>query len=171
MKVAITGHTKGIGKSIYEYFTSIGAAVSGFSRSNGFDISIECHREMIINSLNDVDIFVNNAFNDYDNSQLIMLEEVLKLWKDKNKIIINISSRWTESNSVYSKLKLSLDELCNQFKREQVYIINLKPGLIDTDRVKNLQGARMDTNSIVKIIDFVLKNKDNFRVHSITFGK
>ena len=35
MKIAITGHTKGIGKAIADLYPN----VIGFSRSNGYDIS------------------------------------------------------------------------------------------------------------------------------------
>ena len=34
-KVLIVGHTRGIGKSIYEYYDSKGYKVKGLSRSNG----------------------------------------------------------------------------------------------------------------------------------------
>ena len=37
-KVAVTGHTSGIGKEIYEYCQFHGADVKGYSRSNGFDL-------------------------------------------------------------------------------------------------------------------------------------
>ena len=39
MKVVITGHTKGIGKSVFDLLNDKGYDVVGLSRSNGFDIS------------------------------------------------------------------------------------------------------------------------------------
>ena len=38
MKIAITGHTKGIGKALYDNLSQQ-HEVEGYSRSNGFDIS------------------------------------------------------------------------------------------------------------------------------------
>lgn len=37
-RVAVTGHTSGIGKEIYEYCQHHGADVRGYSRSNGFNL-------------------------------------------------------------------------------------------------------------------------------------
>jgi short-subunit dehydrogenase len=37
-KVLVIGHTRGIGKSIYEYYDSKGYKVKGLSRSNGFHL-------------------------------------------------------------------------------------------------------------------------------------
>ena len=37
-RIAVTGHTSGIGKEIYEYCQFHGADVKGYSRSNGFDL-------------------------------------------------------------------------------------------------------------------------------------
>jgi hypothetical protein len=61
MKIAITGHTSGIGKALYDYY-SINNEVIGFSRSNGYNLP---------NSLQDVireskgcDLFINNCYAD-----------------------------------------------------------------------------------------------------------
>ena len=56
MKIAITGHTKGIGKACADVFSE--HEVIGFSRSNGFDIQAI---EPILDSSNDCDVFINNA--------------------------------------------------------------------------------------------------------------
>ena len=39
MKVAITGHTKGLGASLKKVFEETGHSVIGFSKSTGYDIS------------------------------------------------------------------------------------------------------------------------------------
>ena len=56
---AITGHTKGIGKAISDKL-SLSYNIIGFSRSNGFDISID--QGKIIKESQGADIFINNAF-------------------------------------------------------------------------------------------------------------
>jgi len=171
MKIGITGHTKGIGKKISDYFLKNNHEVIGFSRSSGYDISKESDRKRIIAQINFLDIFVNNAYNNFDNSQELLLKDLLTMWKDQEKIIINVSSRWTDQDHIYSIHKRNLDNLCEIYKNSKVYVINLKPGLTDTDRVKNIKGDRMIPQHIVDTIDFVLKNVNNFRVHSISFGK
>jgi len=61
MKIAITGHTSGIGKALYDYY-SVNNEVIGFSRSNGYNLP---------NSLSDVieeskgcDLFINSCYAD-----------------------------------------------------------------------------------------------------------
>ena len=38
-KILIIGHTKGIGKAIYDYYDNKGYKVKGLSRSNGYHLS------------------------------------------------------------------------------------------------------------------------------------
>lgn len=171
MNVAITGHTKGIGNAIFNYFNTNENTVVGFSRSNGYNISDRESRNRIINTIEHFDIFVNNAYNNFDDSQFYMLEEILNKWKDSNKIIINISTRWTDNTNPYSKSKLKLDQLCESHKFSPVNLINLKPGLTDTTRVKLIKGERMESESIIDVIDFILKSSNKFNVQSISFGK
>ena len=74
MNFLITGHTKGIGKAIYDKFGG-----KGLSKSTGFDIS----KDSIKYHLQDVDVFVNNA---YDNNnpwaQTKILYETLQVKKN-----------------------------------------------------------------------------------------
>ena len=169
MKIAITGHTKGIGNAVYNYFAE-NNEVHGFSRSNGYDISNKVSREKIIETTKEFDIFVNNAYNDYDDSQLAMLIEMSSCWKDTDKIIINISSRYTNADNQYSITKKQLNIFCEKNLYNTLYILNISPGLVDTTRVKNIQGKKMNTDEIISVIDFALNNRSKFKVHNITFG-
>lgn len=172
MKVAITGHTRGIGKSIYDYFSK-DHIVQGFSRSNGYNISRPQDRINIINQSSDADIFVNNAYHNFDNSQLLMLKEVVSHWStQQQKIIINVSSRHAGDFDVYAKTKLELDNFCKSLiYQENLYVLNLKPGLVDTQRVKNILGDRMPVGDVVSVIEFCLSNLKNFKITEIAFGK
>ena len=169
MKIAITGHTQGIGSAIYKYFAE-NNEVHGFSRSNGYNISDRLSREKIVESVKEFDIFVNNAYNDYDDSQLAMLIEMSSVWKDSDKIIINISSRYTNADNKYSLTKKQLNEFCEKNLYNTLYILNVSPGLVDTDRVKDVQGKKMNTDEIISVIDFALNNRGKFKVHNIIFG-
>jgi NADP-dependent 3-hydroxy acid dehydrogenase YdfG len=88
--VAITGHTRGIGKGLYDYFTAKGCRVKGFSSTNGFDISKKENIDRIIELTAECDLFINNAH--CDNYQV----EIAKLWQQQhwhsNHFIINVSS-------------------------------------------------------------------------------
>jgi hypothetical protein len=167
MKIAITGHSKGLGKVLSEYFNVDNNQVTGFSRSNGYDISIENSRQQILSIIKDYDLFVNNAYNNFDRSQYILLESVYKLWQGQNKLIINVSSRYTtDIQNPYCLNKRELDKFCENKIFKMPHILNIKPGLMDTERVSNQKEDKMSLNQTVQLIDFCLKNK----VQSITFG-
>jgi len=167
MKIAITGHTQGLGQAFLNHFQS--HTVIGFSRSNGYNIVSPADRNKILDEIKDFDIFINNAYNNYDDSQLQLLIDVYNIWKGTDKIIINISSRYTNGTEKYCKDKEQQDLFCRSKEFTLPYIVNLKPGLTDTNRVKHIKGDRLSVDDVVSILDFVLNN--NFKIHSMTFGK
>jgi nucleoside-diphosphate-sugar epimerase len=167
MKVAITGHTQGLGQAFFKNFQD--HSVLGFSRSNGYNISNPFIRAKILDQIQDADLFINNAYNNYDDSQLLLLTDVYNLWKDTDKIIVNISSRYTTGPEKYCKDKEQQDIFCKSKEFTLPYIINLKPGLVDTHRVKHINGNRLTVNEVVDTLNYILQS--TFRIHSITFGK
>lgn len=170
MKIAITGHTSGIGLALFEYFTEQGHDVIGFSRSNGFNISDSESRQSILKQVEDFDIFVNNAYNDYDNSQLELLKIITSSWENFPRIVFNISSKWTIENNIYSRTKLELDRYCETFLyNKKLNLINLKPGLVDTPRVKTIGGERMSTQRIVDLVDYIIAS--GLRFQTVTFSQ
>jgi hypothetical protein len=92
MKYAVTGHTQGVGKRAFE---RLSPDVIGFSKSTGYDITINEHRQRIINESYDCDVFINNATENF--GQTYLLIDLAKAWKDlPNKKIINVGSRVAE---------------------------------------------------------------------------
>jgi len=176
MKIIVTGHTRGLGKGIYDYFSKDNEVV-GFSKSNGFDITDSGCRTQIVNASEDADIFVNNTHANNDSAQLHLLKDMYERWKHQNKIIINVGSIIStfvdDSHEFknYAKMKRELDLFCtqNQHKSRYPYIINLRPGLIDTDRTRNEQGYKMNVQDVIVVLDFILKNKDTFMILDIGF--
>ena len=59
MKVAVTGHTSGIGQGLYQYFAAQGHEVLGYSRSNGY--ALPDAEDRVLQQIQHCDIFVNNA--------------------------------------------------------------------------------------------------------------
>ena len=168
MKIAITGASRGIGLGIKQYFESKGHEVTGFSKSAGFNISSPVIREKIVSICKDYDIFVNNAYST-DGSQFSLLKKIYAAWQGQDKTIINISSRFTTNKDLYCIHKRTLDDFCNENVYQNPSIINIKPGLVDTDRVRNIQGDKMDVDDVVKIIDWTLNHP--LKIHSVSFGK
>ena len=175
MKIAITGHTSGIGKSLFDYFSQENDCI-GFSRSTGYNISQQSSRESIIADSADCDIFVNNAYSNYDDSQLFLLQGIYNSWKQQDKIIINISSRITdfpvnekEAPLAYYETKRKQDIFCLG-KRSFPQILNLKFGITDTPRVKSVDKQKLESADIVDIVKFAINNKNRFRITTITAG-
>jgi NAD(P)-dependent dehydrogenase (short-subunit alcohol dehydrogenase family) len=93
LKIAITGHSKGIGKALADLLTSQGHTVIGFSRSNGYNIRYLAIRNSIIEQSSDCDVFINNAYS--YGAQTELLKTLIPLWEGTNKFIINIGSKVT----------------------------------------------------------------------------
>jgi hypothetical protein len=91
MIIGVTGHTRGIGKSLSDKFQKNNHDIIGFSQSIGFNIGDQESRKKILGQANNFDMFINNAY--HPTGQIEILKEILDLWKDTNKIIINISSQ------------------------------------------------------------------------------
>ncbi len=138
MKIAVTGHTKGIGRAIADlYFTD---QIMGFSRSNGYDISIPKNITRIIEESTSCDVFINNAY--YDFAQCDLLEGMFNQWKaDPSKTIVNIISRarYGLSNAkFYSQTKMELYSKAKTMMflpKRSCRIININPGYVKTDMV------------------------------------
>lgn len=141
MKIAITGHTKGIGKAIADLYTD----VIGFSRSNGYDISNSADIDRIIAESANADIFINNAYHNF--SQCEVLDKIFQCWKnDPTKTIVNINSRarYGRGNAkLYNQAKMELYTKAKNlmFSHEkQCRIITISPGYVKTDAVNQLHG-------------------------------
>lgn len=113
-KVAVTGHTSGIGKEIYEYCQFHGALVKGYSRSNGFDLK-EGTGDTIINAIlrDDPEIVFNHAW--YPRAQNKILKILHTQWADREKVIINTGSAtcyYSIGASIYESDKAELRDYC-----------------------------------------------------------
>jgi hypothetical protein len=103
MKVAITGHTSGVGEFLYKKFAQ-SHTVIGFSRSNGY--AIENNFSFIVDEIKKVDFFINNAC--YKDYQTKLFREVAGY----NKHIVCMGSQGRKYphilNKVYSENKQNL---------------------------------------------------------------
>jgi short-subunit dehydrogenase len=173
--VAITGHTRGIGKGLTDYFISKGTKVKGFSLTNGFDISKKENIDRIIELTSECDLFINNAHCEYQQV------EIAKLWQQQhwhsNHFIINISSiagepfadipttmpwltPYGEEKYALNKISWSINHSGSNCKS-----ILLMPGVVATNfynrydteenNGKDLYEMVMSKNSIIQIEDLV----------------
>ena len=155
MKIAVTGHTKGLGKSIYDHFEDS----IGFSRSNGFDITNEDHYPKILEQVKFCDVFINCATDRFGQTELLFY--IAHFWKGK---IINIGSQ--AKNSVLS----GYGELCNPYSVElnvlaqaskRLFNNGLDSTIISFGDLENLDNGK-DTEKLphtycVELIEWVIK--------------
>jgi nucleoside-diphosphate-sugar epimerase len=97
MKIAITGHSAGIGQALAKIYTEQGHEVIGLSRRIGYNIRSIPKLASMIESC---DVFINNAQVGFAQTELMW--EVWNRWRGQNKTIINISTQMT-NNSVAPK--------------------------------------------------------------------
>lgn len=170
MKIAITGHTSGIGKAIYDYYSP---NIIGFSRLTGFDISNPDHRKQIRDNSVDCDVFINNAY--WEFAQIYMMYLMYESWANTNKIIINIGSTSPDvvrsKPLVYQAIKAAVDKASDQLSRLNTpcRVVNLRPGYVDTPMVSHITDMpKMSVNSIVHCIDFIINSPQDLVVNSMT---
>lgn len=173
MKIAITGHTHGIGKAIFEALSD--HDVIGLSRSNGFDITSDVDK--IVDCIYDCDIFINNAFDyvNFTDAQTQLARKVFDVWFGENKYILNISSRVNDfraiNNQKYADAKLSLDEFYEETILHKPRVINIRPGATDTRIMQNSDNPKMSPEHVANVVKFMIDNLENFTVRNITLHK
>ena len=172
MKIAITGHSQGLGAEFKKVYESKGHRVSGFSRSNGYDLRDWSKMQSMIDQIQDYDLFINCAKPDF--VQTTILYELWKSWKGQDKHIINISSILTyfptcppdlfsdPQMDLYRTAKLSLNEASSQlmFKHPLPKIILVKPSHLysnpsTVDQEKNLNKW---VTTLLTLIDYAKQN-------------
>jgi hypothetical protein len=70
-QAAVTGHTNGMGKKIYQVLEQKGYKVQGFSLSTGCDLRDYSQVSEMLNQIKNVDLFVNCAKPDFVQTQIL----------------------------------------------------------------------------------------------------
>ena len=176
MKIALTGHSKGIGAAVYKDLVAKNYEVFGYSRSNGWDIK---DTDRVASEIINCDCFINNAHSfQHGWAQTELLRKVWLIWKsDPSKIIITIGSYGTEitrrRDEPYAIYKHALDQTVKQLRATAVnpHMVNIRPNWVDVPRVAEFTEPKISTQSIADVINFILENRANFRVYDISLGK
>ena len=151
MKYAVTGHTSGIGKALYENYLP---NVIGFSKSNGFDITKDIKK--IIDLSSDCDVFINNAQEDFFQTEL--LYQLSKKFKGKVINIGSLSKDWItgyKKNYKYAVEKQALNSMNDQLFWEgfNTSIINLS--YVDTSN-EETSIEEINVKYVIEIIDWII---------------
>lgn len=144
MKIAITGHKRGIGKEFARQLTKKGHSIVGISRSDGENIRRVAHTASLIEPC---DMFINNAISMYAQTELLF--EVWHRWQHSDQVhyIWNISTRvclWGEDRAIkgltmrqsmeYRNQKMSLELAHKQleFQPSKTKMSLIRPGSVKT---------------------------------------
>ena len=148
-RIAIIGHTKGIGKAITKLYKKKGYEVIGLSRSNGYDI--ENNQEDIIEKLKDCYLIVVNAYS--GRGQFELLKRIYGCFHNEYKKVAVITSTsgtpqgkdeenisadygwycWHKENLIRY-----VSELQEELFNKPLSVYDICPDVVDTDMIKGM---------------------------------
>ena len=185
-KIAIVGHTRGIGKAISDLYKSKGYEIVGMSRSNGYDLVND--QEKIMDQMHDCGLVVINAH--AGRGQLNLLKRIYGRHAfDKMKVAIITSTSGTEqgqdTNAFESWNKFDYVQYCEIKKELMAYILELQeelvskplsvydvcPDVVDTDMTEGLWEdlPKLKASEVAEAVRYCFESK--FNVNKIVIQK
>jgi len=177
MKIAITGHTAGIGQALAKQYQLAGHEIVGLSQRDGNNIR---NTPKICDQIESCDVFVNNAQAGYAQTELLF--EMAQRWSGTGKQIIVISTMMTQEpvSSLtglgmdhYRLQKVTLEEAVRQIRhrRLKVKIVIVRPGNIATSPDKTVPPAA-DVDNWASVLMSILRmaEANNLRIPEISLG-
>lgn len=177
MKIAITGHTAGIGQAMARQYQQQGHEIVGLSRREGHNIR---NIPKICDLIEPCDMFVNNAQAGYAQTELLF--EMAERWKTTGKHIMVISTMMTQDPiSVlpglgmdhYRIQKVALEESVRQLRNRHlgIKLTIVRPGNVATSPDKTVPPACEVNNwasTLVSLLD--LAEKNNLNIPELSLG-
>jgi len=168
MKIVITGHTSGLGKTLYDVLSK-DHEVLGLSRNNGHDLSLDLSSFVI----DDFDVYINNAY--YGYAQVDLLYQIFNRNKYKDCTIINIGSVSADGNkdtvNEYAIHKAALEKTCSQLQLidSDCRVVHLKLGRMNTPMTDhNKDYPRMETEYVTNVIEWIINQPKDILLKNIT---
>ena len=156
MKIAITGHKKGIGKSFAEQLSARGHEIVGISRSDGENIRRTAHTASLIEPCK---LLINNAISFYAQTELLFevwhrwqpAKEVHYIWNISTKLCVHtediaIQGLTMRESMQYRNQKMAL-ELAHQQLNAQPSNIKMsliRPGSVNTQTFSEANSISAD---------------------------
>lgn len=177
MKIAITGHTAGIGQALANLYSQQGHVIIGLSQREGNNIR---NIPKICDQIEPCDMFVNNAQSGYAQTELLF--EMARRWTGTKKHIVVISTQMTQDPvsplpgldmDQYRIQKVALEESVKQIRnrRLQIRLTTVRPGNIATSPDKTVPPAADVGNWARSLIEiFETAEKNNLRIADISLG-
>jgi hypothetical protein len=149
MKIAITGHTSGLGQAFFNYFSK-SHEVIGLSRTNGFDI--ETDTQKIVDIVSSVDLFFNNAHSGVQQAILIKkLHNCLPIITSGS-----IGADWAHLDNYYFKEKLFIENVHKDMSKTRLFpTLLLKMGFLENSKFSKYQ---IPYQNVINSVEFWIKN-------------
>ena len=181
-KIAIVGHTRGIGKAIADLYWKKNYTVVGLSSSNGYDL--QCSQVEIMEQLDDCQLIVLNAY--AGRGQMNLLKRIYGkfVFEDKKVVVITSTSgtpagedeEFSDPEYVeYCKNKKNLIEYIEQLQQEllnkPLSIYDVCPDVVDTDMTKGLwEGLpKLKADEVAEAVRYCFES--TFNVNKIVIQK
>jgi len=177
MKIAITGHTAGIGQALAEEYLLDGHEVVGLSQREGNNIR---NTAKICDQIESCEVFVNNAQAGYAQTELLF--EMAHRWQGTHKHIIVISTMMTQNPvstlpgldmDQYRVQKVALEEAVQQIRNRRlgVKITLVRPGYIATQPGQTVPPAANVNNWARTLLDLMdMAQQNDLRIPDISLG-
>tara|TARA_B100001175_G_C19486578_1_gene630129 strand:- start:879 stop:1388 length:510 start_codon:yes stop_codon:yes gene_type:complete len=164
MKIAITGHKKGIGRAFAEQLTARGHEIVGISRSDGENIRRVAHTASLIEPC---DMLINNAISLYAQTELLFevwhrwqnIKEAHYIWNISTKLCeldhdIDINGLTLRESMQYRNQKMSLELAHHQlnFQPSNIKMSLVRPGDVHTQSWSNPHSISAE-DYVKKLLD------------------
>lgn len=188
-RIAITGHTKGIGEQLWNRLDERGFELKGFSRSNGYNLLKTSTCKKVVREIGEwnADVFINNAY--VPDNQVRLLYLMYEQWQDRPRLIVNLSATSSDSITNFSQMgynpdwtpyvsdKARLDwaslQLANMYKKGKCRVSLVKPGFVDTDSTAMFkefaEDYMMTADSVAEQLEWLIDLGKEVQVRNISF--
>ena len=171
MKIAITGHTAGIGLAFAQFLSGRGHEIIGLSKRDGHNIRVI---PKIIERITPCDMWINNAQAGYAQTEL--LYKIVDHWAhESNKMIWNISTMMTTSNHIpkipglshghlaeYKNQKRALEDAFHELKYNGPKMCLIRPGAVATQPYNEAGVNAAEVSKwVATVCDFYLACVEN----------
>ena len=185
-KIAVKGHTRGIGKPVSDLYKVKKYEVVGLSKSNGYDIVSE--QEKIMEQLEGCNLVVINAH--AGRGQLSLLKRIYGMHTfDDMKIAVITSTSGTDEGADYNEFKVwnkfeyvqyceikkelieYIEELQEELVSKPLSVYDVCPDVVDTDMTKGLWEhlPKLKAQEVAEAVRYCFES--TFNVNKIVIQK
>jgi len=185
-KIAVIGHTRGIGKAISDLYKIKKYKVVGLSKSNGYDIVSE--QEKIMQQLEGCNLVVINAHD--GRGQLSLLKRIYGMHTfDDMKVAVITSTSGTDEGADYNEFKVwnkfeyvqyceikkelieYIKELQEELVSKPLSVYDICPDVVDTDMTKGLWEhlPKLKAQEVAEAVRYCFES--TFNVNKIVIQK